>query len=788
MLNAALGIIHGLDAITNDVSATPTNAGCTSSAAVADCETECRNDNIANPDYTQAEEMSDEELDDSIADPDYTQPDEISGEESVTEAPDNTGHRSSAAIVESETECRNDNIADPDYTQTEEMSDEELDDSIADPDYTQPDEISDEESVTEAPANAGRISSAAIVKSENECTNDNIADADYTQAEEMSDEELDEPLVDAQSGIKVICSNSAEYFDKRPYCYFCGESQTQVQRHWMSKHRNEAEVIHLVALKDKAEKLRSITILRNKGNHLHNCDVLRTGQGDFLVTYRPKPGASADDYRPCESCWCYLRKNELYRHRCKVSRAKKGRVAANAYLLLPAPAGASLKVHELLSGMIDGDVKLVAKTDSLIVDYTSKFLMRKGMQQKVYIRDKVRELARFLIAVRKQDDMKNKTLDDCISTENFRKCVKAVNELAEFDENTATYGKPTLALKLGQALAKVAQIVKRNAIEVRNDDRIHSAELFAELCKSEWSDTIACQALGTLRERKRNKVNMLPLSADVQKLNQFLVHSSSASMSKLQDCELTSAEIEREWRTLAEATMAHVIVFNRRRQGEVSKVTIEDYNKKRTVDDRSDSVDALSPMERSLCKLFSRVEVVGKRGRTVPILFLSWHVKAIDMLIRFRTQAGVVSTNGFVFAYSQSENHLRGCDALRNASVQCGASSPQSLRATSLRKHVATLCQILNLKDHELDLLANYMGHDVRVHRHYYRLPDDVLQTSKLAKVFLMMDNGNLARQKGKTLDEITQFISSDDTFVGKLFTCYSTVYIPSLFFCSVFI
>jgi len=64
----------------------------------------------------------------------------------------------------------------------------------------------------------------------------------------------------------------------------------------------------------------------------------------------------------------------------------------------------------LLSGMKDGDVKLVAKTDSLIVDYTSKFITRKGMQKKLYIRDKVRELTRFLTTVRKQDDMRHKKL------------------------------------------------------------------------------------------------------------------------------------------------------------------------------------------------------------------------------------------------------------------------------------------------------------------------------------------------------------------------------------------
>jgi len=96
----------------------------------------------------------------------------------------------------------------------------------------------------------------------------------------------------------------------------------------------------------------------------------------------------------------------------------------------------------------------------------------------------------------------------------------------------------------------------------------------------------------------------------------------------------------------------HVFVFDRRTLGEVSKMTIQDYKRKCTVEDRSSFLDALCPLEHSLCKLFSRVEIVGKRERTVPILFLPWHQMAIDTLIRFRTNAGVVSTKYYVFAYS----------------------------------------------------------------------------------------------------------------------------------------
>ena len=62
----------------------------------------------------------------------------------------------------------------------------------------------------------------------------------------------------------------------------------------IQQHRNEAAVIQLAALKDKLDRIMCVTILGNKGNHLHNCDVLRAGQGDFLVTYRR---TNADNYR-----------------------------------------------------------------------------------------------------------------------------------------------------------------------------------------------------------------------------------------------------------------------------------------------------------------------------------------------------------------------------------------------------------------------------------------------------------------------------------------------------------
>jgi len=77
------------------------------------------------------------------------------------------------------------------------------------------------------------------------------------------------------------------------------------------------------------------------------------------------------------------------------------------------------------------------------------------------------------------------------------------------------------------------------------------------------------------------------------------------------------------------------------------------------------------------------------------------------------------------------------------AKLQCTAvqqihrhSPPQTFASTLLR-YVK-----IDLKDHELDALAQFMGHDICVHRKFYRLPNDVVQASQLAKIFILMEKG----------------------------------------------
>ena len=133
-------------------------------------------------------------------------------------------------------------------------------------------------------------------------------------------------------------------------------------------------------------------------------------------------------------------------------------------------------------------------------------------------------------------------------------------------------------------------------------------------------------------------------------------------------------------------------------------------------------------------------------------------VNAIEILISTRSAVGVSAENKFVFAAPTrgSKKFLRGPDCLSRIVNNLELENPAAIKSTKLRKYVATVSQIIDLSESELEWLARHMGHDLSVHREYYRLHDSTLELSKVSRLLLAVDEGNVAKFQGKTLSEIT--------------------------------
>lgn len=67
----------------------------------------------------------------------------------------------------------------------------------------------------------------------------------------------------------------------------------------------------------------------------------------------------------------------------------------------------------------------------------------------------------------------------------------------------------------------------------------------------------------------------------------------------------------------------------------------------------------------------------------------------------------------------------------------------------------------------EMDDLADFLGHDIRVHQQYYQLPEGTLQLAKISNILMAMERGQLSESKGRNLDEI-QSVPQGKTSLSK--------------------
>ena len=62
---------------------------------------------------------------------------------------------------------------------------------------------------------------------------------------------------------------------------------------------------------------------------------------------------------------------------------------------------------------------------------------------------------------------------------------------------------------------------------------------------------------------------------------------------------------------------------------------------------------------------------------------------------------------------------------------------------------------MFDLQEQELDWLARHIGHDIRVHREYYRLHESTLGLANVSKILTVVDEGKISQATEKSLNDI---------------------------------
>ena len=418
-------------------------------------------------------------------------------------------------------------------------------------------------------------------------------------------------------------------YDKTHACLFCGINTPKIARHCQSVHKDESEMVKIAAIdtrtkEGKERKKLELDILRFKGDFAHNIKVLKVG-GELKVWRRPGEKEVVDHqmFTPCTFCLAFVQKHELWRHAASCPLNEKRKEAGcspdeNSYhrklrqesqmLLFSStnrPAECSERfMTDVVSSMVDDKISFIAKKDALILAYGSFVYTSKGKSKTAGVSQKMRMLARLMNELHNAVSDESKSLCDYLNPESFDKIVNATKILCGLTKDNSPdelphFKTPSLALKIGYALKQCAVLHRGHALRARDLTTLDSLKFFIELIESEWSNKISSIALKTLDDGKFTAPPAVPLTSDLLLLrNHLLKEIGSAIESLTREASLGS------WRMLCEATAARIIIFNKRRANEPTKLLIKDFlDRPKWESTRIEEVkQSLQPLEQELCK------------------------------------------------------------------------------------------------------------------------------------------------------------------------------------------
>ncbi|XP_045477756.1 uncharacterized protein LOC123682945 [Harmonia axyridis] len=552
---------------------------------------------------------------------------------------------------------------------------------------------------------------------------------------------LNEPGCDDEN-MMVTESRGRKGDKKANFCFYCHTKQQKISRHLENKHSGEEEVKKFIMLpKGNVERAKIIGQIRKRGNFLFNTNE-NLNDGELIVARRPKSSRnkSGRDYSACANCKGFFSKATLRVHfrSCtgidsdikRLPNLLSKKITSRIHPM----ASITVRNH-LFPPLREDDVCRAIRYDELIIIYANK-MVEKYREPRHFqmIRQRLRLIGNFLIKMKALSKEIN-NLASIYDPKFVDMVLSAINMCARYTETTNCFEAPSVAFSLGTLLKQIGNLLITECIKNHKEEMRKNAKYFLKVFAQEVNINVNRTVAETQLKMSRTKTVMLPTMGDIKKLSDYLTKKRKDALEKLKICFSSLA-----WIDLAEATLTSIQVFNRRRAGEVERISITEFEKYETIErSNNDLFQSLSEKSKEIAKKYVRFTIRGKLNRTVPVLLDTHLCECIQLIIKNRTNMRVHKSNPYVFGTPGSDTkkhpHLSACTLMRKFSEACGAEHPTRLRGTNLRKHIATTCITLNLENQDVVDLSNFMGHSEKIHKGIYRQPiisRDILGISQL--------------------------------------------------------
>lgn len=232
------------------------------------------------------------------------------------------------------------------------------------------------------------------------------------------------------------------------------------------------------------------------------------------------------------------------------------------------------------------------------------------------IRSHLRLLGRLQSVVLKMDP-KITQLHMLLCSKNYDLYIKAVRQCAKYNSKLRLFKTPAVESTLRTLIKKCIVIWMAECIKMGRRDLKREAKEFLNLFNADFPTSVSKTVMENQLIQKRSQDTVLPSQRDINKLYEHLRKTCDKAVTRLEEkFDLKT------WKTLNEATLVQIQVFNRKRAGEIERMNLTDFFNRTTIktDENSDLFGKLDKNAQSKAAKYTRVTIRGKLKRTVPAL------------------------------------------------------------------------------------------------------------------------------------------------------------------------
>lgn len=327
-------------------------------------------------------------------------------------------------------------------------------------------------------------------------------------------------------------------------------------------------------------RIQKINKIRKHAQFLHNTDP-KLNCGSVVVKRRPSANKSRNvqHYIHCPTCLEMFSKLSLRAHfrRCNPDSDSKRRLTN----VFQESKKIVMSVHHSASNRLIRDVLAYAKEDEitdcflfddLCILYGNKLSMKYRNKHHGYmVRQRLREMGRFIYEFKKiQPDVNN--LKDILDPKYYNTIVNVINKIAGLDDEDGKYRAPSTAYNLGLHLKSITQFLQSETIKEQDSKKREAVRDLLCLMNEGFSTDINKTVSENQIEYRRHKQVLMPSSDDISCLYKYITKGMADTYKSLQ-----TKFSYKTWKYLAGFTLINIQLFNRRRAGEIERITIEDF-------------------------------------------------------------------------------------------------------------------------------------------------------------------------------------------------------------------